>query len=75
LEFIFKFFFLKKLNQKPVLNVSEIVMDTFHKDRKEEQSYPFFHVRYSKQVKYHHSHERFVVPWQMEEYEEKEGAK
>jgi hypothetical protein len=50
-------------------------MDTLYRNTKEEESYPFFQVRYSKKVKYHHSHERFVVPWQMEKYEEKLEAK
>jgi hypothetical protein len=73
---------LPKISEKKQEQISGFVrmkgvMDTFYRYRKEEdESYPLYQARYSKQVKYHHSHERFVVPWQMEVFEkEKEDAK
>ena len=31
------------------------------------ENYPVYQVYYHRSIKYHVAHERFVVPWQMEE--------
>lgn len=45
-------------------------MDSDNKYRNEYENYPPYKVYYHKSVKYHFSHERFVVPWQLEESNE-----
>ncbi|WP_172594359.1 hypothetical protein [Mariniphaga sediminis] len=42
-------------------------MNTTLRYRNEYENYAPFQVYYHKSVKYRLSHERFVVPWQMEE--------
>jgi hypothetical protein len=40
------------------------------------ENYPVYQVYYHRSIKYHVAHERFVVPWQMEENtKEKDSAK
>ncbi|MCA1759325.1 MAG: hypothetical protein LC658_06115 [Bacteroidales bacterium] len=42
-------------------------MDTDVKYRSDYENYPPYKVYFHKSVKHHFSHEKFVVPWQMEE--------
>ncbi|MDD4143921.1 MAG: hypothetical protein PHN68_04735 [Prolixibacteraceae bacterium] len=37
------------------------------KYRNDFENYPVYQVYYHRSIKYHVAHERFVVPWQMEE--------
>ncbi len=42
-------------------------MDTTVRYRSDYENYPPYKVYYRKSVKYHLSHEKFVVPWQLDE--------
>ena len=53
-------------------------MDTDVRYRSDYENYPPYKVYLHKSVKYHLSHEKFVVPWQLEENKnkkEKTGTK
>jgi len=49
------------------------VMDTTVRYRSDYENYPPYKVYYHKSVRYHLSHQKFVVPWQMEEDKEEKG--
>jgi hypothetical protein len=65
----------RTLQHKCFFFVINTIMDDFSKYKSEYESYPPYHVRYRKNIKYHISHERFVVPWQMEEKKMRENVK
>jgi hypothetical protein len=47
-------------------------MDTLIKYRKESESNYPYSIRYLKKIKYHYSHESFIVPWQMYDIKKEE---
>lgn len=58
----------------PVLTVKKGVMETSVRYRSDYENYSPYKAYFHKSVKYHFSHERFVVPWQLEE-DKKEKTK